>query len=130
MKRGRTLAILLAAAVILGGCAALVVGTGAGVGVYSYIEGELRRAYPNDVQQTLAACRDTLAQLQIRIENQTSDGIQTTLQAKRPDGTPVTVKVTMLSPRVTEVGVRSGVIGLWDKQISELIHTTIAQRLA
>ncbi len=129
MKRGWILAVLLAAASITSGCAALVVGTGAAAGVYSYVEGELRRAYPNDAQETLAACRQTLEQLQIRIENETTDGIKATIEAKRPDGTPVTVKATMLSPRVTEVGVRSGVIGLWDKQISELIHSTIAKRL-
>ena len=129
MKRGWILAALMAAALTVSGCAALVFGTGAGVGVYSYIEGELKRAYPADFERTLAASLATLEHLKIRVEDQSSDGIKTTIQAKRADGKPVTLKITRLTPRVTEVGVRSGFIGLWEKEVSELIHTTIAQRL-
>ena len=121
--------MLFAAVLAATGCAAVVVGTGAGAGVYSYIEGELRRAYPADAERTLAACLQSLESLKIRVEQKTADGITTTIQAKRANGAPVTVKTTKLAPRVTEVGVRAGVIGLWDKQVSELIHATIAQKL-
>ena len=129
MNRGIIAAGLLALVLLTGGCAALVVGAGTGAGVYSYVEGELRRAYPADFSSALAATEQALAHLKIRVESKAADGITTVLKAKRTDGTPVTVKVTRVSPRITEIGVRSGIVGLWDKNVSELIHATIAQRL-
>jgi len=129
MKRGRIIVGLIALALMTGGCAAVIIGAGAGAGMYSYFEGELRRAYPADVDRAMDACLQTLDSLKIRIESKETDGVTTTLKAKRADGTPVSVKVTMLSPRGTEIGVRSGFVGLWDKDVSELIHASIAQRL-
>jgi hypothetical protein len=123
----RNIAALLALALWTSGCAALLVGTGAGV--YSYIEGELRRAYPADLAPALEAVRQALDGLKIRIESTDADGVTTLLKAKRSDGTPVTVKVSRLSPGVVEIGVRSGFVGLWDRRFSELIHATISQRL-
>jgi len=35
----------------------------------------------------------------------------------------------MVEPRITKVSVRSGMVGIWDKNVSELIHASIAQRL-
>ena len=129
MNRGIVAASLLALVLLTGGCAALLVGAGTGAGVYSYIEGELRRAYPAACSSALAATEQALADLKIRVESKTADGVTTLLRAKRADGTPVILKVTRVSPRITEIGVRSGVVGLWDKNVSELIHATIAQRL-
>ncbi|MDD2605754.1 MAG: DUF3568 family protein [Desulfobacterales bacterium] len=129
MKREHIFAGLLALALLTTGCAALVVGAGTGAGVYSYVEGELRRTYAADATVALDATHQALEHLKIRIESETSDGITTLIKAKRPDGSPVTVKVSLVSPRVTEIGVRSGFVGLWDKNVSELIHATIAQRL-
>jgi protein-L-isoaspartate O-methyltransferase len=129
MKRRIVTAGFLGLLLLTTGCAALVVGTGAGVGVYSYIEGELRRTYPADFSPALEATEQALESLKIRVESKTSDGITTLFKTKRTDGTPVTVKVSRVSPRITEIGVRSGVVGLRDKNVSELIHATIAQRL-
>jgi len=111
------------------GCAALVAGTAAGVGVYSYVNGELKRSYPESFDKVYAICSDTLESLKIAIEGKESDGISATINAKRADGTPVWVKVFMVTPKITEVSVRSGVVGVWDKKVSELIHASIAQRL-
>jgi protein-L-isoaspartate O-methyltransferase len=129
MKCKSIVALLLALALLTGGCAALVVGAGTGAGVYSYYEGELRRTYPADFTSALEATRQALDHLKIRVESTTADGMTTLLKAKRSDGSPVTVKVTQLSAQVTEIGVRSGFVGLWDKNVSELVHATIAQRL-
>lgn len=120
---------LLTAALLATGCAAVIAGAGAGAGVYTYLKGELRRAYPADVERTLGASLQTLQALRIRVEEKETDGITTTVHAKRVDGTPVTLKVTRLAPQVAEVGVRSGYVGFWDRRVSELIHAEIAQRL-
>ena len=66
--------------------------------------------------------------LKIQVDRKDSDGITDTIEAKRSDGTPVVVKVAAVSPTFTEISVRTGVFGFWDKEISELIHATIAQR--
>lgn len=129
MKCKATFALILTLALLTGGCAALVVGAGTGAGVYSYVEGELRRTYPAEFTAALDATRQALDHLEIRVESTTADGMTTLLKAKRSNGSPVTVKIARLSPRVTEIGVRSGFVGLWDKNVSELVHATIAQRL-
>jgi len=129
MKSTSIIIVLLSAMTVFTGCAALVAGTAAGVGVYSYVNGELKRSYPESFEKVYAICAETLESLKITIEEKSSDGISATINAKRADGTPVWVKVFMITPKITEVSVRSGVVGVWDKKVSELIHASIAQRL-
>lgn len=129
MKATSMIIVLLACMTVFTGCVVLVAGTVAGVGVYSYMDGELKRSYPESFDKIYAICIDTLEGLKINIEGKESDGIGATITAKRADGTPVWVKVFMITPKITEVSVRSGVVGIWDKKVSELIHASIAQRL-
>jgi len=65
----------------------------------------------------------------MEITEKTSDSIKATIKAKQSNGTPVTIKTVMITPGTTEVSVRSGIVGIWDKKVSELIHASIAQRL-
>ncbi|MDD2315871.1 MAG: DUF3568 family protein [Desulfobacterales bacterium] len=124
------IAICASFIVFCAGCAApVIVGVGAGTGVYSYMNGELKRAYPASLETSVAAVTDSLASMKINVEKKESDGVQTVVSAMRPDQTPVTVKLTILAPRLTEISVRTGVVGLWDRKVSELIHASIAQRL-
>ena len=129
MKATSMIMVLLSYALVLSGCAVLVAGTAAGVGVYTYVNGEVKRSYPESFDKTYAICIDTLEGLKIDIEEKDSDGSSATINAKRADGTPVWVKVFMITSKITEVSVRSGVLGVWDKKVSELIHASIAQRL-
>jgi len=129
MKTTSMIIALLACMTVFTGCFALVAGTAAGVGVYSYMDGELKRSYPESFDKIYAICIDTLEGLKINVEEKESDGIGATITAKRVDGSPVWVKVFMITPKITEVSVRSGVVGIWDKKVSELIHASIAQRL-
>lgn len=130
MNSKLVIAVCISFFVFSAGCAApLIVGVGAGTGVYSYMNGELKRAYPASLETSLAAVTDSLESMKIKVEKKESDGVQTAVSAKRPDQTPVTVKLTMLAPRLTEISVRTGVVGLWDRKVSELIHASIAQRL-
>lgn len=129
MKAISMLMVLLAGMIVFTGCVAVVAGTAAGVGVYTYVNGELKRSYPEPFDKIYAISADTLEALKITIENKESDGIGATIDAKRADGTPVWVKVFMVTPKITEVTVRTGVFGVWDKKVSELIHASIAQRL-
>ena len=129
MYKNFLIPLILSCYLIAIGCAAVVVGAGAGAGVYTDINGELKRSYQATFDKTIQACTDTLKRLKIKTTEKTNDGIKTRINARCTDGTPVTIKVVMIGPRINEVSVRSGIIGVWDKKVSELIHATIAQRL-
>lgn len=129
MKAIAMIMAVLTGMTVLTGCAVLIAGTAAGVGVYSYVNGELKRSYPESFDKTYAICLETLEGLKMAIEGKESDGISATINAKRVDETPIWVKVLMITPKITEVSVRTGVVGVWDKKVSELIHASIAQRM-
>ena len=114
----------------IAGCPAFIAGAGAGAGVYTYTAGEMKRTYPADFDTTVAASLESLDELKISVQESQASGITTRITAERTDSTPVTVTVHMVGQTITEVRVRSGLVGYWDKQGSELIHATLAKRLA
>jgi Protein of unknown function (DUF3568) len=129
MNRNAVSICLLLAFLFTSGCAAVIAGAGAGAGVYTYFKGELIRTYPVQTVRAREACLSALNDLRIDITDQKTDGLITVIEAKRSDGAPIMVRITSdLSP-YTEISVRTGVVGVWDKKGSELIHATIAQRL-
>ena len=106
-----------------------MVGAGAGAGTLAYIKGELKKAYEADYDKTVKACSDALNSLKIPVTEKPSDALQTIFKAMRPDGTPVTVKAVRLNEQVTEVSVRTGMVGLWDKNVSLQIHESIQREM-
>ncbi|MCU0591895.1 MAG: DUF3568 domain-containing protein [Desulfobacterales bacterium] len=114
---------------LISGCAALVVGAGAGTGAYTYLNGELVRSYPAAYTRTMDVCTQVLNDLNMPIWEQTSDGVRTTISTERKDGTPMTLKVTIVGLDVTEVSVRTGVVGYWNRDLSQQFHEFIARRL-
>ena len=129
MTRNLLLSAILSCYLITVGCAALITGAVVVACTYTYKDGELSRLYQAPYDTTNQACTATLKKLKIAITEEASDGINATIKAKRTDGTPVTVITEMVEPRITKVSVRSGMVGIWDKKVSELIHASIAQRL-
>ncbi|MFH1985004.1 MAG: DUF3568 family protein [Pseudomonadota bacterium] len=125
-----TMTILLSLMLLtMAGCAAVIAGAGAGAGVYSYVSGELKRTYPVDFAAANQAAEASLEALKIPVTDRQSTGMTTTLSGMRTDETSVTITIKMIEPKITEIGVRSGLVGYWDKSGSELIHATIAKRL-
>ena len=120
-------ALLMVSLIACMGCAALV--AGAGAGVYTYVSGELKRTYNAPFDKAVSDSLAALQELKITFLDKRSSGITTTIDAEKSDGTPVTVIITIRGPNVTEVSVRTGVVGYWDKKVSELIHAHIAKRL-
>ena len=129
IKKLLILPLLLSFCVLMVGCGTFVTGAAVGAGVYTYMDGQLQRSYQAPFDKTNQACMATLKSLKIATIEESSDGINTTIKAKRTDGTPITIKTAMIESKITEVSVRSGVVGVWDKKVSELIHASIAQRL-
>ena len=127
MSTRLTAALLILGLIACAGCAALV--AGAGAGVYTYVSGELKRTYNAPFDKAVSDSLAALQELKITYLDKRSSGITTTIDAEKSDATPVTVIITMLRTNVTEVSVRTGVVGYWDKKVSELIHAHIAKRL-
>lgn len=115
--------------VLISGCAALVVGAGAGTGAYTYVNGELVRSYPATYTRAMEVCTQVLTDLNMPIREQTSDGVRTTIATERKDGTPMTLKITIVGLDVTELSVRTGVVGYWNRDLSQQFHDFISRRL-
>ncbi len=129
MKKKALSILLLVCFLGATGCAAVIVGAGAGAGVFTYLNGELIRTYQSAFDPTYNACESTFKRLKISIAEVNRSGIETTIKAKQIDGVPVTAKLVMIASNITEVSIRTGIIGVWDRKVSELIHAEIKQRL-
>jgi len=125
MVRTAVAITLLAAMLMTAGCAALVVGAGAGAGVYTWVKGELIRSYANDFTTTENAAVKSLEHLKMTIEEKDQTPSETILKARQSDGSPVVVKIRTIRYNMTEVSVRCGYVGYWDRKNAELIHATI-----
>jgi hypothetical protein len=123
------LGLVFAGSIALLGCGALVVGVGAGAGAFSYVEGELVRSYEAPYTDVMAVCTQVLQDLEMPITEKRSEGAQTMISAHRKDGTPVALKIKILSLDATEVSVRTGEIGYWDRDFSKQFQEFIAERL-
>jgi hypothetical protein len=125
MVRAVILVCILAALTFTAGCAALVIGAGAGAGVFTYVKGELIRSYEKDVAHIQDATLQSLNYLKITIDENNQGPSETLIKAHQNDGSPVTVKIRSTRDGMTEVAVRCGRIGFWDRKNAELIHATI-----
>ncbi|MDI6687527.1 MAG: DUF3568 family protein [Desulfobacterales bacterium] len=121
--------ILLACCLITTSCAFFVAGVGTGAAVYTYKQGELKKSYQASLDKTIIACIAALKSLKITITERTPAGITATIEGRCSDKTPVKIKIAMITNKITEVSVRSGIVGVWNKKRSELIHAGIAQKL-
>lgn len=131
MERIHRIAPIAAAALCLAaaGCAAVAVGAGVGAGAYSYVQGELTRSYAAEFPAVFDACLQVLEDLGMPTDDRTTEGLETRIATRRRDGTPVTVRVRVAGLGVTEVAVRTGVVGLWERDFSERLHRFFAERL-
>lgn len=125
MTRTVMVTTLLVALLFTAGCAALVVGAGTGAGVYTWIKGELQRSYAVDFDHTEKAVIQSLDYLKIAIDEKTQEGSETTIKAHQQNDSPVTVKIRTVRYDMTEVAIRCGYVGYWDRKTAELIHATI-----
>jgi hypothetical protein len=120
---------LILACWIITGCVAVIVGAGAGAGAYAYIDGALKRSYQINYDKTYHVVTGILRDLKQPIKEEKTDGVKTTIETERADGTPMTIGVSIIDSNWTEVSVRTGVVGLWKKEISKQFHEFIEERL-
>lgn len=129
MHRNLIVCLILLGVWLTTGCVAVVIGAGAGAGTYAYVEGNLKRTYEANYKTTYQVCKSILKDLNQPILEEKTDGIQTTIKSERRDGTPMIIKVKISDLNWTEVSVRTGVLGVWKREISQQFHEFIAERL-
>jgi len=109
--------------------AIIAVGAGVGVGAVAYSSGESSKIYTADYHSAVDATIATLKHLKIPPSETISDELKTEIQAKRPNGTNITLEVERIDPQQTEVSIRTGTVGIREKHVSQQIHEYIEKRL-
>lgn len=130
MKHYLAISLLFVTMWIACGCAAglIAVGAATGVGV-SYVAGNDTRSYEAGYDQAVRVSVETLNALKIPVSQVQSDELKTTIQARRADDTPVQIIVVRAGPKLSEIAVRTGAVGVADLRASGQIHDTINARL-
>ena len=100
-----------------------------GIETYSFLTGMLTRTYQSEYPETVQATRNTLEKLKIPITDTVADGLKTEFKARRADDTPVAIEIVLINPKLTQVSVSTGNVGIWDRRVSEQIQGYIAQAL-
>lgn len=112
------------------GCAVAVIGIGAaGAGAFAYLNGKLTKTYESEYHETIHASSHTLRVLKIPVAEIISDELTTEIKAKRANDTPVAIEIVRIDQQRTQVSVRTGSLGVWDKGASEQIHAYIDEAL-
>jgi len=125
------LLVFLLSVFSLYGCAVAVIGIGAaGAGAFAYLNGKLTKTYETEYHHTVRASGAALEDLKIPISEIIADELKTEIKAKRPDGTPVAIEVVRIDQDHTQVSVRTGTVGVWDRRVSEQIQGYINQDLS
>ena len=126
MEKIKKAAVLISLLFFLSGCAAVLLGVGAGVGIgtYQYIEGRLVREYPLAYGRAWDATNSALANLQISVSNSIDEGVRGKIDAVRRDGKKISVRLKDRGQGVTTISVRVGMLG--DREEAKRIHDEIA----
>ena len=129
MKKIILTLIILSCNVLFVGCTIgwILGGAAAGIGTYSYLNGELEVKYPVGFDKAWQGAVTAMEQLQFTKESSNRDGLAGKLEARRGDGTPITISFELISDKVTSIRVRVGMFG--DQEISERIHERIKENL-
>ena len=126
IREMKIFALLSVSLMMSGGCA-LLVGAGAGVGTYAYIDGKLKRSYGSPLPKVWEASLAAVKDLKLTTASQQSDAFNGVIKGEMADGKRFEITLKKISEKSTEVGVRIGVFG--DRKKSEVIHEQIAKRL-
>jgi len=129
MKKIILTLIILSCNVLFVGCTIgwILGGAAAGIGTYSYLNGELEVKYPVGFDKAWQGAVTAMEQLQFTKESSNRDGLAGKLEARRGDGTPITISFELISDKVTSIRVRVGMFG--DQEISARIHERIKENL-
>jgi hypothetical protein len=130
VKRRSACAIgMMASLMLLASCvpATFLVGAGAGVAGYMYVEGELRVDYYRQHPAVWAAVNQAARDLNIQVLNRSQDEISGTLDGKMASGTKVRITTEKKTAEKTRMTVRVGYVG--DEKQSRIIEKEVTRAL-
>jgi len=91
--------------------------------------GRVVHIYGNAYREVLQAGVLALGEMGVPAVDDLSDGSSTSIKAVLPDGVPVSVDIVDLGARRTEVAVRAGRAGQWDRQAARHLQGVITETL-
>ena len=94
-----------------------------------YVTSEVKKTYSSSLPETVLASVETLNQLKIRIVENSRGVVTAKIRGDWPDGIPVKLIFIMKDNEATQLGIRSGFIGLMNKEESAFLHARIGERL-
>lgn len=128
---GRLRCIMLSVIILLSsGCATMQSGGARSSGAVTELNGRLTRTYAAGFPETRRASMMALGQLGIPTVRELSDDLSVSVKAVLPDGIPVTVEAVNIGADLTEVSVRAGTAGAWNRKVAESLQTSIAEMLS
>ena len=128
--KNRIMILIILTSIFIYGCAQVIIaGAATGTGVYTYLKGEVKRSYYKQFEQCVNTSNQVLKSLNVTMLEPAYKTAITILKAERTNKSVITITITQQKPNLTEISIRSGVVGMWDKQLSELIHEKIAEKL-
>ncbi len=120
--------LLLGIPLLVGsGCAALLIGGGAGAGTVAYLKGELKSTEEASIDKTWQAAQETMKDLEFVITSKEKDTFSAKLIAYRANDKKVEMYLRKASERTTEVKIRVGVFG--DESLSLIILESLKKHL-
>ncbi len=129
MQKKLPLGILLGAILLCnGGCAALLLGGGAGAGTVAYLKGELKSMIESPLEETWQATQKALEDLEFPVTSKQKDAFSAELTARDASDKKIEVKFERISSKMTEVRIRVGIFG--DESLSQLILERIQKHLS
>jgi len=111
----------------LSGCAALVVGAAAGAGAYAYSTGKLTATLDAPLEASYDAARAACKALELRERSANKDAFEGKVDASTADNSDVTIRVTKLAEKSTQVTIRVGTFG--DEHKSSAILAEMRKRV-
>lgn len=116
------LTLLVLSSLLVGGCAAVVLGgaaAGAGAGTVAYIKGELQATEGVSLDRAWSAARGAVQEMKFVVTNEERDAVRGKINALGVDNRKIQIKLERRSESVTQVNIRVGVFG--DETVSRLI---------
>lgn len=122
------LGLAVLALAVQGCVAAALGGAAAGAGAVAYQKGEYQGVYRAPLDRTATAAVTALQQLDLTVDRQEQVAPdQTQIEARKPDGTKITVALTPSGGDTTIAKIRVGTLG--DEGLSRMIDRRIADNL-
>ena len=118
---------LLIGSLLLGGCAGVIIGAGAGAGAILYTKGDSVRSYEYPMKKVAIAAQRTFSDLEISVTETSVTEIESYLAGTMANDVRVTIEMVSEHVGITEVSIRVGVLG--DETASERIHEQLLSNL-